>query len=273
MEVIKRHDDRVDAKTTVDLKEGLAPHMGRLDTFLAFLKKQKPEVYEAYPESLTEQVRVQLDGSLNLEALEITYVQEQIKGFDELHRAYLQFVLQLLGVKESHASDSIDTMWSDSLRAMLYPLFYRAKALCDLIGREPGIEFVKEFIDTRVYEVVQPDLEMEDLDGIWEGWQNQEESAPGSAIEFRISKGKIGGRVDKCMWDEVLRPFNDPELSYIVACYGDKAGMEARNPNLVFTRTTTLIKGGPYCDNCIHDKRHVEGIEHPSDAFFIDLEV
>lgn len=69
-----------------------------------------------------------------------------------------------------------------------------------------------------------------------------------------------------------MKPFNDPELSYIVACYGDTTGVQAENPNFVLTRTTTLIKGGPYCDNCIHDKRHVSELVHPSNEFFKTLD-
>jgi hypothetical protein len=158
------------------------------------------------------------------------------------------------------------------MKAVLHPVYHRYEALCEVMGREPGIELIKDYIDTRVYELTEPDLDLEDLDPLWEHWTTERETPPHGEIQFRISRGKVGGRVDRCMRHEVLLSFNDPELAHLVACYSDKSEIEARNPNIVFSRTTTLAKGGPYCDNCVQDKRHVEKIEHPPQEFYVNLD-
>jgi hypothetical protein len=132
------------------------------------------------------------------------------------------------------------------------------------------IEFLKVYIDTAIYDQTEPDLELQDLDHFWNR-EPEDSPYPGNGVQFRFSKGKQGSKVTRCMGHELLAPFGDPELANLTACYGDKAQIEAQNPNFVFTRSTTLALGGPYCDTCLHDKRHVAEIEHPGPEFSENL--
>jgi hypothetical protein len=273
MEVIKRYIEQDDIETTIDLKKMLGFLMGSLNDFLAGVEKRKPEIIEAYKEALKGQLQGQLgEPGYDVSTLEVPFIQEEIANYDELQLLNLRTLLQLWGVPENHSADKLDTTWSKVIKARLIPAFYRAKALVEVMGREPAIKFFKEYIDARTKEVIKPDLEMKDLNPILEKWLAPQDSPPYSVIYCRIGEGKLAWRNDKCMFQETLLPFNDPELTYVVVCYADKPAFEARNPNFVFTRTTTLGEGGPYCDNCLHDKRHVAEIEHPSQEFFVSLD-
>lgn len=273
MKVIKRYVEQDDIETTIDIKKMLAFLMGSLDGFLEGVEKRKPEIIGAYKETLKGQLQAQLgEPGFDLNTIAVPYIQEEIANYDELQLLNLQTILQLWGVPENHSTERLDTTWSKVIKARLIPAFYRAAALVEVMGREPAIKLFKAYIDAHAKEVIKPDLEMENLDPILEKWLAPQGSPPYCVIYCRISEGKLAWRNDKCMFQETLLPFNDPELTHIVACYADKPAFEARNPNFVFTRTTTLGEGGPYCDNCLHDKRHVAEIEHPSQEFFVGLD-
>ena len=113
---------------------------------------------------------------------------------------------------------------------------------------------------------VPVDESLEDLDCFWDDLEGEQHDV--TQVAARLHRGRIAFRVERCLWADVLASLDDPEIAHASACYGDFSQITARNPNLVLTRTTTLVEGGPYCDTCIHDKRHVGSIEHPNRAFF-----
>ena len=89
----------------------------------------------------------------------------------------------------------------------------------------------------------------------------------GDRLVASVENGRYIFRVDRCALQEALKEFNDPELSDIVACYGDYTVFKYINENFVLTRTQTLMNSS-YCDSCIHDTRIVEKIEHPTKQFY-----
>jgi hypothetical protein len=136
------------------------------------------------------------------------------------------------------------------------------------MGREKAIEYLKNYIDQQKY---QSRAKLVDLDHFWDEKQHGHYYRTGG-ISFRFNKGKIAFRDDKCLSYELMKPLSDPELAYIICCYGDTAGVEASNSNFVFTRSKTLIEGDSYCDPCMHDKRYVSQINHPRDEFYRSLD-
>ena len=256
------------AKIPVNLEERLRIYIGALAMFLEYLEKNKPETLDAYRAALKKKLDALVVNEEDLPS--IPGLDEEIQLYNELQTLYLGYSAQLLEIPAGISSKTVELLWSNYLRSSLYPFYYRALTLCEVMGRDEAIEFLKAYIDATVYERVKPDLELEDLDHFWNA-DPDEHPYPGNSIAFRISKGKQGGKVIRCMGHELLKPFNDPELTHIVACYGDTAQIQAQNPNFVFTRSTTLAQGGPYCDNCLHDKRHVSSVKHPGPEFYENL--
>ncbi len=274
MDIKKVYNYSENARLRVNLTEELVKYVKGLDRFLENLQKNKPEIYEEYQEALQNKLLSLITKpAADLETIGIPNLQVVIRGYNKHQKLYFSYALHLLKIPKDYSSETVDLLWLQFLRASLYPIYYRALVLCDILERKTGIKFLKNYIVKTQYEQTQPNLKLEDVNHYWEDdIREKENPAPQDIIAFRFHKGKIGARVDRCRLHEVMKPLKDPELSHLLYCYGDYAGVQAENPNFVLTRTTTLMQGGSYCDNCLHDKRHVSEIKHPSQKFYQDLD-
>lgn len=138
-------------------------------------------------------------------------------------------------------------------------------------GADAAIPFLKDYIDTRTRRLTTEDPSLRDLDHWWDELVDPDSQLPTSGIASRFHRGKIAFRIDRCLLHEVMAPLGDPEISFLVCCYGDTANVEAINSNFTYTCPLTLVKGDPYCDKCIHDGRFVDAIEHPGRSFYDGL--
>ncbi len=269
---IKRFDNyRENATRMRNLGHWLPQYVLSLDIFLKALQRDKPEIYEKYLKSLENKMRSLLEEEVvNLKSIKVPGIQETIQDYDEFRKIYFTYVLQLLKLPNGYSEENADISWFDFDKSRIYPLYYRGLVLCEIIGRRDAFEYLKAYTDRRYYEVIQLQLEHEDLDTIDLDIE-AENPMPSNGFLFRFHKGKRGMRVDKCEVHEIMKPMEDSELSYIVACRKDIAETNARNPNMYMTRSTSLLLGGPYCDSCFHDTRHVEIIVHPPEEFFQNL--
>ncbi len=267
------------AKREVNVAERLSEILKSLDNFLNYLQKENPEIFEDYIKALTNKFRSLLEKSdLTIQKQALQSLLEEIRSKTEVHSLYLLFAIQLMDISQNlsalNNNCNIDIYWTNHDKSSTYPAYYRALVLCEILGREKALEFLKRYIDTIVPTQVEPDLNVKDLDPFWKKWKQDpkaKNARPSHFIEFRLHRGKWGGKVFKCLIHDVMKPLNDPELSFITACYGDTAQIEAINPNFAFTRTKTLMQGDSFCDACLHDQRHVEKIEHPNEEFFNSL--
>ncbi|MHA2363966.1 MAG: hypothetical protein ACXAC7_08400 [Candidatus Hodarchaeales archaeon] len=264
-----------DAKTVIKLSEELPRHVNALNRILRYVQENKPEIIDKFKITLKKKLySLILNPSINLEIIKIPKIQEEIQSYDELQKLYFTYCFTLWEIPENFSSNTLEKQWIKVDRAFNYPTYYWVLTLCEVLGRTEAIDFIKQYIDSRVYSLIKPNLEFKDLDYIWEESLNQNEKYPraDAGIGFRLSKGKVGFKVSKCCGADSMKPLNDPELSHLILCYGDTATFEARNPNFVYTMPKTLAKNDPYCDKCFHDKRHVSNIEHPDDKFWDNLE-
>ncbi len=267
------------ATVNIDLIKRLLELSEALDNFLNYLKKQKLEIYDDYLVNLERKIdSFQVKPDKHNQELLMPILNKKIPSFTNLHKKYLTYAIHLLNLKsEILTKDNIsdyEVFWSNQDKSGLYLAYNRALTLCDMLGRAEAINFLKQYVEHQNYNQPKPNLEAEDLDIFWETWKQDptaKDARPSQFLEFRMHKGKWGGKTLNCHLHEVSKSLNDPELSHLLACYGDKSYVEAQNPNIVFTRTKTLIQGDPYCDACLHDKRHVESIDHPNEAFFQNL--
>jgi hypothetical protein len=268
----KRVDTYTNNKTTaINIPERISRTVGGLNIFLEKLQENKPEIYENYVGELESKLLslVSENSQLDLDEIHIPKLNEFILNLTGLQKLYFTYSYQLLNIPHLHSSETIETTWYNNDKSSLFPSFYRLQVLCNLMGREEAISYYKGYVDKVIYERTEPDLDQEDLDS---DWNAKEEAHPSYGTGFRVNRGKYGFRVDKCVNFDVLKEVNDPELTDVLACYGDTASFESMNPNFVFTMTKTLMKGDPYCDKCFHDKRHVNKIEHPPEEFWLNLD-
>jgi len=200
MDVKKVQNYSENAKTVINLSERLPQYVKGLDIFLESLQKKKPEIYDDYLIALRNKLlSLILKPEVDLQAISIPNFQEELQKYNNLQKLYFTYIFQLLGVPENYSSETIQLLWSNYDRSSLYPFYYRCLILCEILERNRAIEFLKEYVDTINYEQNQPNLELEDLNYMWErDTREQENPRPMEFIAFRLHKGKVGGRVDRC---------------------------------------------------------------------------
>ncbi len=249
----------------------LAKQLPRLrfifDAFLAHVAETLPDLVDPLRDIATCKFR-NLSGNRDDQEL-LAAFEDLLPALDELQRARLAYVIDLLDIRQYTASDEIETTRINTTRARLYPMYYQMLAFCELIGRREAIQFIEAYTDRWMAEQTTTDESLEDPGRFWDSLDGPNHET--EEIAARLGRGKIAFRVEQCLWAKAMRPLEDPELAHAFTCYGDFPQIAAINPNFVLTRTMTLIQGAPYCDTCIHDRRHVDSVNHPSREFFDSL--
>lgn len=255
-----------DATVTFEPREDLPRYAQIFNAFLSHVARRLPDVEEPFRGSVTRRFRDlarESDLGRTLHGFE-----PLLPKRDELQRHRTVYLLDLLGIRGAIA-DEMEVTRVAAAGARLYPMYHQGSALCDLIGRNEAIPFIERYMDEWMAERTKADESLEDLDRFWKRLEGPIHET--AEVAARIHRGKIASRVNRCLWADVMRPLNDPDLSHALTCYGDFPQIRAINKHFVLTRTMTLMRGDPYCDGCTHDRRHVEAIEHPSREFFESL--
>ncbi|MFC2083074.1 L-2-amino-thiazoline-4-carboxylic acid hydrolase [Candidatus Bipolaricaulota bacterium] len=244
------------------------PRLTRLPVaFHEFLENQVPEIAAEHSARFERMLR-DLLSEAGAEPANIQSSVESWSDLSSLQRLLLEYACSLLRIRAASSDDELSVPRERFWRANLYPVYYMFKAALEMMERESALELLKQFVDVRRKALTDPIPDLPDPGRWWDELEAPCEVTEGVAARF--GQGKIAFRVESCILHDVMTPLGDPELADIVCCYGDKSGFEALNPNLVFTRTTTLMDG-PYCDACMHDRRFVDTIDHPDHEFFQQL--
>jgi hypothetical protein len=77
--------------------------------------------------------------------------------------------------------------------------------------------------------------------------------AQGGALEFELVEAdseKISMNVTRCRYAEMYKKNGMPEFGYLLSCGRDHAMIEGFNPDIILTRTQTIMEGANYCDFC-----------------------
>jgi len=59
---------------------------------------------------------------------------------------------------------------------------------------------------------------------------------------------RVSFNVTRCRYAEMYREFGIADLGFLLSCNRDGALIEGFNPKIKFTRTQTIMQGGPFCD-------------------------
>jgi len=245
------------------LREDLGRILSSLEAFRAYVRQEAPEMVEAFEAELLQSFLREVPERASRPIVN--------GGDDALARACVAYVLNLLGRNDEDLDAVLEIDRADAVRARLYPAFQRMRVLRDVMGARLGIPFLKTYINRRTYAMTEPDETIENVDRYWNEIADPGFQSPTSGVAVRFHEGKCAFRIDRCLWADVAEPLGDPEISFLACCYGDTAGIEALNPHLAYTCPMTLIGGDPFCDKCLHDRRFVDEVGHPSRAFYEDM--
>jgi hypothetical protein len=81
--------------------------------------------------------------------------------------------------------------------------------------------------------------------------QSSEAWKRGAALETEVlalDERRYDYDVTRCRYAEMYRALGIPELGALLSCNRDAALIEGFNPDIVLTRTGTLMEGAPRCD-------------------------
>ncbi|MFO7559415.1 MAG: L-2-amino-thiazoline-4-carboxylic acid hydrolase [Desulfobacterales bacterium] len=82
--------------------------------------------------------------------------------------------------------------------------------------------------------------------------------AQGGALEFELVEAdseKICMNITRCRYAEMYKKNGMPEFGYLLSCGRDYALIEGFNPDIILTRTQTIMEGAAYCDFCFSLKK------------------
>ena len=250
-------------RVTFDPEARVARILEGLDAFREAVRSDLPDYVDAFEAALLQTLETLTVG---IDWMAYVVLPEPS---DSLRRLYAGYALSCARYPVCIGAEPVELPQDHVLISTLFPRFYRYRALCDVLGREQAIPWIKGAIDRQTRAMAKPDFSLEDVDGYWR--ELVEGPLPTSGVAARFSRGKCAYRIDTCLWHDVTKALNDPAISFLVCCYGDTAGMHARHPSFSYTCATTLVQGDAYCSKCTIDRRYVDAIDPPDRAFFEDL--
>jgi hypothetical protein len=257
----------------LDLDTVLNRPIQDLDLFMGFLQERMPAVVDTYADVLLAKLPIPPAEFPQIPAI-ISYFPENLEAFPSLLEAYKAFSLGLLDLQKyapQVGKGKVTFQFRDYLKSYLIPAFYMAESLLSVAQRKKAVALFKDYIDyrtDRLHEQIIPAVDS--IDDMYTLLLSGPRS-PLEASYFLTADGKCGCRITRCMWSEVLKEFNSPELAYSVACHYDFHAAPYHNSNFVLTRKSTLIQGAKFCDFCWHDTTASELIEHPGHGFWAGL--
>ncbi len=258
---------------TINLNEHITDTFDEVEIFLKVVKEKKgrvlTNVIEKYKQLLDERREIGLP-KFSFEQYNPDYTKFEILNnypdlIDKLEHSIF-YHMNIRDYEDKISPDGkIELKFSEFYRSYLLQTCLLGLALSLLLSREEALELCKTQNITK-WESARP-KEIEDLEE-FEGKDNYDREILTHRRHGLMGKGRYILKIERCLYGEVMRDFDDLEIADALECYIDYILPVMKNKNFVLTRTKTIMKGDSWCDICYHDKRIVEKVEHPSDEFW-----
>jgi hypothetical protein len=261
------------AKGDINLEEQIRDWLWTMELMFEFVSESRPEILDeflkriqaSYSEDLERASFVLSDVGFN----RIADDQSILDSHSRIKNLGLQIIMKYLRLEKGYTlnEEKISIRYFDFLRAKHMLLYLRIVALIEIMGRESGIEFYKDFVEFWGKVAAKRQMRTVTLGearkSFVEFWDKS------SAFEFGvvdIDNDMFLAKFDKCVWYESMKHVEDQELAYYTVCYpGPRLGRHAHQ-NIRMRRSVTLFTGD-FCDELrwnihVHDEP-----EQPSHEF------
>ncbi|MFX0126097.1 MAG: L-2-amino-thiazoline-4-carboxylic acid hydrolase, partial [Candidatus Hodarchaeota archaeon] len=271
MQIMYRNYFDENGTISFDLLQHLKLNLSKFDVFLMNVKEKFPKKIDKYlvtfENELDRAIKIQSDIEIEGEYPILgTYpgLLQKCKNALLSYMNYENYKSQRL--KEKITIKVKDFIRSDGWAVGGFFSYTAVNSLKSIMDREEALTFWKKFFDEWISSRKNSEIEVETLDEHFKN-ANQlfKEIRTHNYIEIKISDGKAGDKVIKCLWPEVMRELEDKEICDAICCYYDYQNAKNENSNFVLTRTKTLMMGNNYCDFMYHDTRLVDQVEHPDE--------
>ena len=261
------------ASGDVNLEGQIRDFLWTMELMFDYISSKKPEILESFLEKVDGKYTKELEGT--------SYVLGDV-GFDKIAKdqtllgSYphfkdlgLKIIMKYIPLKEGYVlnEEIVPTRWIDYCRTKYTLLYHQITTLVEILGREPGIESFKGYVDYWGEELAKGPKGKHTIEEVRENRVNAWKD--GGAMEFGVvdvGEAAFLAKFDRCVSYESMKHVDDQELAYYAVCYPGARLLEYVHENISMRRTQTLFTAS-FCDELRWDRHIHKEIEQPSLEF------
>lgn len=257
-------------------------YMEKLDCFIGFLSKEKPEIITEYVANLVKKYQgLTEDDLFEIPSKEIKTIIAKYKylnQYPDLIKTSLNYFFHLLQIKEKNFLEKLEIKLTrkTQIQAWVYHSYYFLQTLTETIDREESVKLFKHYITN--YYLEHPPTSRGDFISLKKRFEDRTSGDTTSSewvlVHTMLDDGKYAFKNKNCpTLHDVMVDLPDVELKYLVACYGDYQKFRGTtNENIILTMEHTIIQGDGYCSRVLHDTRIDYDLCHPPKEFWDNFE-
>ncbi len=256
--------------------------LDKLDYFIGFIGKEKPEIITDYINNLIRKYRglVEEDFVIKVsgEIEKIISKYKNLKQYPDLNKAALNYFIHLLQLKDTNAWEMAQVQISRKalIQAWVYHTYYFLETLTETIDRKEAMKLFKRYITQYYMEHPPPgrDKFVSLEKRLGDRLSGDTTSSEWVLVHTMLEDGKYAFKNKNCpTLVDTMKDIPDVELKYLVCCYGDYAKFRATtNDHIILTMEHTLMEGNPFCSRVMHDTRIDYDLRHPPKEFWDNFE-
>jgi hypothetical protein len=267
-----------EARREVDPTQIIIQVLSSTDRFLKYVADTRAGILDDFGTSVITKLDNYLQGyrsdMRDLNFGQICEILPFSRAFPAIFELSLHLVSKQLKIPQDHsfASPKVEVRTVDSLGALSVPRYHRIKAIVEVLGRDVGIHFFKDFVEHIFRQPPEKRYNRsfkEFKQMLIDSWSRSE------SFEFVIAHfddHMFVGKFNKCMRYEVLKYLDDPEISFLAQCYEGPANVARISKKFRMRRQVTLFNHH-FCDEFFWDSEvHGENPAQPSLEFLESLD-
>ncbi len=256
--------------------------LDKLDYFVGFIAKEKPEIISEYVKNLIKKYQGLADEDYWKDSSEdikkIFAKFKNLKQYPDLQKASLNYFIQLLQLKEKHEWEKreLEISMKALIQGWIYPSYYFLLVLTETIDRKEAVKLFKRYI-TNFY-IDYPSPNRDKFVSLEKSFEDRTTGDTTSSewviVHTMLEEGKYAFKNKNCptLVDAMIE-LPDVELKYLVSCYGDYAKFRSYyGDNIILTMEHTIMEGYLYCSRVMHDTRVDYDLRHPPKEFWDNFE-
>ncbi len=254
----------------------------KLDYFIGFVSKEKPEIITKYVNNLVKKYQGLVEDNLfekpseKIKKILVKYI--YLNQYPDLIKVSLNYFIHLLQAKEKDVLDMPEVKISRKalIQAWIYHSYYFLQALTETIDREEAVKLFKHYITN--YYLEHPPTSRGEFVSLEKRLEDRTSGDTTSSewvlVHTMLEDGKYAFKNKNCpTLADTMVDLTDVELKYLVACYGDYQKFRGTtNENIILTMEHTIIQGDSYCSRVLHDTRVDYDLRHPPKEFWDNFE-
>ncbi|MFX0108432.1 MAG: L-2-amino-thiazoline-4-carboxylic acid hydrolase [Candidatus Hodarchaeota archaeon] len=261
-----------DCGDEIDLEGQIRDWLGTMDLLAKFVNIEKPEILDLFVAKVASKYKSDLRTNsyvLSDVGLDRLLRDQSVLGSHEnLKDLSLQLIMKYMRFREGYTLSEEKELakWFDYCQAKYMLLYHGITSLVEILGREEGIQFYKDFVEYRGQELSKKGkgkVPFQDTRKAWvKGWAS-------GGMEFGVvdfDEHMYLCKFDKCVSHESMKHVEDQELAYYAVCYSAPRIQKYLLENVRLRRSVTLFTGD-FCDELRWDPHVHDEPEQPSHEF------